>query len=431
MQSISHRGWQRRLAVTSVAATAVACAVLRRSAPTPAEGVRVTEYRNAQWFTGTAFAARTMYVVGDVFQSRRPARVDTTIDLAGGYVVPPFADAHQHLVEPGMIAMYVANFLRDGIFYVKDQSNSAGARAGIDPFVNKPTSIDFISSNQGWTAPGGHPVEVVKQATQFSAAMAAYLRDSLDYGAVMLVDTPADVESHWKAFLAEKPKADFVKVYLQNSEDDARRRTDPRYDRKWGLAPAVVPLIVQRAHAIGLQVSAHVSTAADFRVAVDAGVDQIAHLPGQRSNDASPYLLSDADAANAARHHVNVITTVAQHGDSALTDRIVHDVYAHNIEVLRRAGVPLLIGSDIMRGTAATEIAALARSGLFTNLELLQMWSITTPRAIFPARKLGAFDDGYEASFLVLRGDPLTDIRNTRLITRRVKQGTPIRSERP
>jgi imidazolonepropionase-like amidohydrolase len=76
-----------------------------------------------------------------------------------------------------------------------------------------------------------------------------------------------------------------------------------------------------------------------------------------------------------------------------------------------------------MRGTAVTEIAALARSGLFTNLELLRLWSIETPRAIFPKRKLGAFDDGYEASFVVLREDPLLDIRATRDITRRVKQG--------
>ena len=78
----------------------------------------------------------------------------------------------------------------------------------------------------------------------------------------------------------------------------------------------------------------------------------------------------------------------------------MRDVYAHNIDVLRRHGVPLLIGSDIMRGTAATEVAALARSGLFTNLELLRLWSVDTPRAIFPMRKLGRFDAGYEAAAL-------------------------------
>jgi imidazolonepropionase-like amidohydrolase len=208
--------------------------------------------------------------------------------------------------------------------------------------------------------------------------------------------------------LAGRPAPDFVKVFLLESEEHARRCADPKFFGNRGLDPALVPLIVARAHAAGLHVSAHVSSAADFRIAVDGGVDQIAHVPGQRSNDPSPYLLTDTDGANAAAHYVPVITTVAMRNDSALTDRIVREVYAHNIDALRRHGVPLLIGSDIMRGTAPTEAAALARSGLFTNAELLRLWSIDTPRAIFPKRKIGGFDDGYEASFLVLRDDPLT-----------------------
>ncbi len=256
--------------------------------------------------------------------------------------------------------------------------------------------------------------------------IAKFLADSLDFGALMLVDTPADVERHWPVFLAGRPAPDFVKVFLLESEDYARRRQDPKAFGNRGLDPALVPLIVQHAHAAGLHVSAHVSSAADFRFAIDGGVDQIAHLPGQRSNDPTRYLLNDADAANAAAHHVTVITTVSMRDDSALTDRVMHDVYAHNIDVLRRHGVPLLIGSDIMRGTAATEVAALARSGLFTNLELLRMWSVTTPRSIYPARKIGGFGDGDEASFLVLRANPLIDIAATRGIVRRVKQGTTL-----
>lgn len=406
-----------------VAVVALAACIGRAVTPIVPNGVRVTEYRGGHWFNGTRFVPRTMYVVGSVFQSRRPARIDTLVDLSGGFVVPPFADAHQHLAEPNLIRTYIANFLRDGIFYVKDQSNAPFGRLGIDPFVNTSTSIDFISANQGWTSPGGHPEEIIRQGAQFSPMIAKYLADSLDFGALMLVDTPSDVERHWPVFLAGKPAPDFVKVFLLESEQYQRRRADPKFFGNRGLDPALVPLIVARAHAAGLQVSAHVSSAADFRIAVDAGVDQIAHLPGQRSNNPAPYLLTDADAANAAAHHVSVITTVAMRNDSALTDRIMIEVYAHNIEVLRKHDVPLLIGSDIMRGTAVTEVAALARSGLFTNLELLRLWSVDTPRAIFPKRKLGAFDDGYEASFVVLREDPLSDIRATRGITWRVKQG--------
>jgi imidazolonepropionase-like amidohydrolase len=51
------------------------------------------------------------------------------------------------------------------------------------------------------------------------------------------------------------------------------------------------------------------------------------------------------------------------------------------------------------------------------------MWSVTTPRAIFPKRSIGELRDGYEASFLVLRADPLADIAATRAIALRVKKG--------
>jgi hypothetical protein len=413
----------RLILVGAVALTS--CSPFHTGDPPP-PNVRVAEYRGGQWFDGTTFTARTMYVVGDVFRVSRPARVDTVVDLAGRYVVAPFGDAHVHFVEPNAVDQYVAMFLRDGIFYVKDQSGAPMLSRAILPKVNRPTSVDFLAANQGWTSPGGHPVEIIKQGAQMGLITASYLADSLDYGAAMLVDTPADVDRHWPVFLASQPKPDFVKVYLLVSEEHARRRHDPRMEGYRGLDPALVPLIVQRAHAAGLHVSAHVSTAADFRAAVASGVDQLAHLPGQRSNAPAPYLLTDADAASAAARGVKVIMTVAMRNDSALTDRIMREVYAPNIRVLRRAGVQLFIGSDIMRGTAVTEIAALARSGLFTNLDLLRMWSVETPRLIFPHRKIGELRDGYEASFLALSGSPLENIGNTRRIALRVKQGVTL-----
>jgi imidazolonepropionase-like amidohydrolase len=60
---------------------------------------------------------------------------------------------------------------------------------------------------------------------------------------------------------------------------------------------------------------------------------------------------------------------------------------------------------------------------LFTNAELLRLWSVTTPQTIFPGRRIGRLADGYEASFLVLHDDPLANIANTRSIVGRVKRG--------
>jgi imidazolonepropionase-like amidohydrolase len=60
---------------------------------------------------------------------------------------------------------------------------------------------------------------------------------------------------------------------------------------------------------------------------------------------------------------------------------------------------------------------------VFSKGELLRMWCDTTARAIFPGRKIGALRDGYEASFLVLNGNPLNDFNAVRNIERRFKQG--------
>ena len=399
----------------SLIAAVGACATAQVNSELPTHGVA---YRGGLWFDGSAFKPMTMYVVDGVFRTRAPSAIDSTVDLAGGYVVPPFADAHQHFIDP-RIDQTIHTQLAAGVFYVEDQGNSPLFRRLIDPALNKPTSVDFISANQGWTAPHGHPVEVIKRGLAMGPPLADMIRDSLDPGLVNQVASVADIDQRWTYFLGGKP--DFVKVFLFRSDDSALR-ANPAAEGRFGIDPALVPEIVKRARAAGLSVSAHVFTAVDFRNAVNGGVQLIAHLPGGRGPD-SIFMLTEADAKAARQHGVTVITTVTQHEDSALLERLLKTQYANNINLLRRHGVPLLIGSDLMGRTAALEIDALSHSGLFTNLELLRMWSVTTPHAIFPTRRIGELRDGYEASFLVLGADPLKDIAATRAIALRVKRG--------
>jgi hypothetical protein len=119
--------------------------------------------------------------------------------------------------------------VRDGIFYVMDQSNSPLLRPVLDAVLNKPTSFDFISAHQGWTSPAGHPVEVIKRAPQMMPGpIADLVRDSLDPGMVMQVDTRDDIERRWAYFLKGRP--DFVKVYLLQSERHAAMRNDARME---------------------------------------------------------------------------------------------------------------------------------------------------------------------------------------------------------
>ena len=372
-------------------------------------------YTNGHWFDGTRFVERTMYVRDGVFVSK-PAKTDQTVDLAGGWVVPPFAEAHNHNVEGTKVGERSAQYLRDGIFYVENPNFMPNDPAREK--VNQPDTIDCIFATSSFTGAGGHPKDIVDRGIQ-RGIMTEAQGDGMFYFAV---DSAADVERRWPAFIAFKP--DIVKTYLLYSDQYAKRRDDPAKLYWRGLDPALLPLIVKKAHAAGIRVVTHVENAADFHNALVAGVDQIAHLPGFRpeGNDTSGYtngsfLISDDDARLAARRHVTVVTTAAGGISVGL------DVIVGNLRMLRRRHVPLAIGSDDYRNGVVPEVMALQSLGIFTNAELLRLWSEATAAAIYPGRKIGRLAGGYEASFVVLGGDPLADFQNVRKITKRVKKG--------
>ena len=75
------------------------------------------------------------------------------------------------------------------------------------------------------------------------------------------------------------PPPSFVKTNLWYSGEFERRRDDPAFIGRKGLDPRLLRLVVERAHAGGLRVSAHAVNGADFRNAVNAGVDEIVHIP--------------------------------------------------------------------------------------------------------------------------------------------------------
>jgi hypothetical protein len=411
-------------------ALALGCAA-GRPPPAAPSAPPATEYRNGLWFDGERFVPRVMFVVDGRFAVDRPGRVGPVVDLAGRYVVPPFAEGHNHWLEPGAIEAYNAMYLRDGVFYLKDQANASVIRVRLDAVLNRPGTVDFVSANEGWTGPGGHPMQIAKQFLKFGSFPAGWTEKDLDGNVVHEVDTAAEIERRWPGFLAGHP--DFVKVFLLYSEEFEKRKDDPQYVSLRGIDPALVGEIARRAHAAGLRLSAHAYTAADFHNAVAGGVDDIAHFPGTGWDPklgAAAFRISDADAALAARRGVTVTTTLSwleeKESDTAGAGNVLDEVIRPNVAALRRAGVPILIGSDLFRQTPAPEAMLLSKLGLFTNAELLKMWSETTPRAIFPNRRIGRLAEGCEASFLVLGADPLADFSATSKIFLRVKRGVAI-----
>jgi hypothetical protein len=394
------------------------------------------EFINGQWFDGQNFRSRKFYSVNDVLTSRKPVRVDEVVDLSGKYVVPPYGEAHNHNVEwsnEETFARTKRMYLEGGIFYVKNPSNLPRARTPLLGKINIPTSIDVMFSNGGLTASGGHPIEIVKRNIE----RGGMTQVDGEGGFYFIIDNLADLDRKWETIKAGKP--DFIKTFLLYSEEYAKRKDDETYFAWKGLNPALLPEIFKRAHGAGLRVSTHIETATDFHNALIAGVDEINHTPGFRPEngdwtkfqDTSRYQISDADARLAARNRTVVVTTLVsaidhalpKKGDETPASNALHDLLVHNLQTLKKRHVIVAIGSDSYRQTSVPEALNLQRLGVFDNRELLKMWCETTAATIFPKRRIGHLKDGYEASFLVLSGNPIEDFANVQKIERRFKQG--------
>jgi imidazolonepropionase-like amidohydrolase len=393
---------------------------------------RSYELRDGRWLGAAGFETGTRYVVDGRLTQRRPRHVDSVIDLAGRWVVPPFGEAHNHNVEfisARRTDSVIARYLHDGVFYAKNPANLPRGRDSLAGRVNVPRGVDAIFANGVLTATGGHPTGLYLR----NLARGAMTADDGDGGFLWIVDSLPDLERKWPRILAGRP--DFIKVILVHSEEYARRRSDSAFFNWRGIDPALVLEVVHRAHAAGRRVSAHVETAADFHAALVGGVDEINHIPGFRGDehtrfvDLAPDEVTEADAKLAAARGVWVVTTLGgitafdPHGPDSLARRAGDALFVRNLRVLRGAGVPLAVGSDSYRDDSVQEAAYLATLGVFTPLELLRIWSEATPRAIFPTRRVGCLTDGCEASLLALAADPSADFANTRRIALRMKDG--------
>jgi len=396
------------------------------NAQTPLPQRKSYQFTNGQWFDGTGFRHRAFYSINGVLTLKKPESIDTVFDLKNGYVIPPFAEAHNHWLEPQRVDEYIRNYLSDGVFYVKDEANMPYIVSQFRDKLNRPTSVDFVTALQGFTGSGGHPLEIIRQFQKMGILPKEWTDSDLDGKAILIVDDAREIPRKWSLLLESKP--DFVKVFLNYSGQGESRKGNPK---KIGLNPGFLPEIVRLAHKAGLYVSAHISTAADFHNALVAGVDEIAHLPFvdfDKELGNKHFLISKADARFAARRGVRVITTlgwlVADLGsDPQWAEEARTQVIIPNLRLLKRYGVKLLIGSDQFRQTSLPEILLISSSAVFTNLELLKMACEGTPRAIFPQRKIGFLREGYEASFLVLDGNPLMNFEEIKNIRLRFKQG--------
>ena len=405
----------------------------------------VIEFRNGQWFDGQGFVSKTLYSVNGVLRANQKGQVDSVVDLENGYVIPPFGDAHTHnLADPQNVNEMTEKYLKDGVFYVQVLTNYASKADSLRERFSNPETLDIQYAQGGITATLGHPhlaYETSAMGLHWSAIFSQRERIKnsriAENDAYWFLDKPEDVGQKWPEILKTQP--DLIKIYLINTGQH-QDLSEKEQMGKFGLSEEVARLVVEKAHQAGLKVYAHVENAYDFRVGLRIGVDGYGHLPGYSwdgKENPDSYRLTDNDIALARERDVVIVPTANfarvyamkydNQGKSSLDTIRYHTVNQflnRELRRLRDAGIKIALGADQLGETSILEADYLVKDlKAFDPLTTLKLLSQTTPQVIYPDRQLGELKEGFEASFLVLNGNPLEDWDQIHNIELAVKHG--------
>lgn len=416
------------LGLAGLAATAAAAGVAGCSQPDDPARKR-TLIRNVRVFDGVLTIPRADVLISDdriaEYDGRR---VDVELDGSGKTLLPGLIDAHTHAFDGDL-----AQALRFGVTTELDmfclpanlhrQRRLAGERDDV---------ADIRSAGTLATAPNGYPTHIM------TPALAAVVGDAV--GPFDTVVAPGQAQAFVDARLAEG--IDYLKIVIDDGAVSGYSLPT--------LSGETVAALVAAGHAAGLKTIAHVATARATAIALDAGIDGLAHVVSDVGpNDPTVEEL----AAKIAERNVFVASTLSyievlagERGGAELVqdERIAsrlseqakatlsgnaseaskHPNGAANAmgaaNALHRAGVPLLAGTDATPFTPVHgaslhhELALLTRVGLTAEEALASATSV--PARCFGLTDRGRIAPGLRADLVLVDGDPTRDITATRSI---------------
>ena len=242
------------------------------------------ELRNVNWFNGSGFQRGTWFVdEAGRFTHRPPDHVERVISLQVRFLVPAYGDAHCHnFSHLRDLDKQTALYVRDGVLSAKSMTDPRrSATEGAAQLRQWGNPLNVAYAHGGLTGTRSHPADTYESialgyhgdttAEHAREIDASHLEENDAY---FVIDNRADLEKKWPLILAGKP--DFLKVYLLDTENYSLHVSQ---GYGLGLNPELLPLVVKKAHAAGLRVSAHINTSHDFHVSVAPGIDEFAHAP--------------------------------------------------------------------------------------------------------------------------------------------------------
>lgn len=394
--------------------------------------------------------------IAQVFQTP-PADIESfhaeVRDEVGRTLMPGMIDMHVHIGAPGGVykdakryadpnaaAMRLAAYLYCGITAVRSTGDWLHQSLALRSKMNSGEFLgaELFAYGPLFTAPGGHPTELIDY---FPQAMRSEAKNEF----LRLPDSPRQAMSQVDDL--KKAGVDGIKAVLESG--------NPHWQLFNRLDLATYRAIISRAAVDGLPSATHTGDAADVRDAVEAGTNSIEHgsfmddIPAalfhsMQTRDIAydPTLsviegLLDEDTGNPEPLQRSLVQRVAP-PDLLLstTEWLAHTKHSGtqesffkqavqfgntNLMKAYQAGVPLIAGSDagnmlVIHGpTIQHELELWVKAGIPPGIAL-RATTFNAAKVLHAESRIGLIAPGRDATLLLLDGDPVEDITATERI---------------